>query len=84
MGINPDDLILIIEQAIQKSLQTNQNTRNYYRNMKKHKNCSKCSSIITTENHKKDGSVCKICYNTNTHILLKKIIGLLEENSSSE
>ena len=84
MGINPDDLILIIEQAIQKSLQTNQNTRNYYRNMKKPKNCSTCSGIITTENHKKDGSVCKICYNTNTLILMKKIFGLLEENSSSK
>ena len=27
MGINPDDLNLIIEQAIQKVLQTNQNTK---------------------------------------------------------
>ena len=30
MVINPDDLNLIIEQAIQKILQTNQNTTNYY------------------------------------------------------
>ena len=29
MGINPSDLNLIIEQAIQKALQTNQNTTNY-------------------------------------------------------
>ena len=30
MGNNPDDLSLIFEQAIQKVLQTNQNTTNYY------------------------------------------------------
>ena len=29
MGINPDDLNLIIEQAIEKVLNTNQNTTNY-------------------------------------------------------
>ena len=29
MTINPDDLNLIIEQAIQKVLQTNQNTTNF-------------------------------------------------------
>ena len=37
MGINPDDLNLKIEQAIQKALQTKQNTTNYYKNMNKHK-----------------------------------------------
>ena len=54
MGKNPDDLILIIEQAIQKVLQSNQNTTNYYKNKNKHKNCSKCSILITTENYKKN------------------------------
>ena len=83
MGINPDDLNLIIEQAIQKALQTNQNTTNYYKNMNKHKKCSKCSIPITIENYKKDRSVCKNCYNTNTLKLMKKRFGLLEENSSS-
>ena len=41
--------------------------------MNKHKNCSKCSTLITTENYKKDRSVCKNCYNTNTLNLMKKI-----------
>ena len=54
-------------------LQTNQNTTNYYKNMNKHKNCSKCSTLITTENYKKNRSVCKNCYNTNTLNLMKKI-----------
>ena len=72
MGINPDDLNLIIEQAIQKALQTNQNTTNYYEKMNKHKKCSKCSSPKTIENYKKDRSVCKNCYNTNTLSLMKR------------
>ena len=38
MDNNPDDLNLIVEQAIQKVLQTNQKTSNYYKNMNKHKN----------------------------------------------
>ena len=83
MAINPDDLNLIIEQAIQKVLQTNQNTNNYYKNMSKHKNCSEKSTPITTEKYKKDRSVCKNCYNTNTLNSMKKRFGLLEGNSSS-
>ena len=39
MGINPDDLNLIIEQAIQKAIETNRNTTNYNENMNKHKKC---------------------------------------------
>ena len=50
--------------------------------MNKHKKCSKCSTPITTENYKKDRSLCKNCYNTNTLNLMKKRFGLLEENSS--
>ena len=84
MGINPDYLNLIIEQAVQKALQTNQNTTNYYKTINKHKKCSKCFTVITTENHKKDRSVCKNCYNTNTLSLMKKRFGLLEENRSSK
>ena len=84
MGVNPDDLNLIIEQAIQKVLQNNQNTTRYYKIMNKHKKCSKCSTLITTENYKKDRSVCKNCYYTNTLNLMKKRFGLLEENNSSK
>ena len=84
MGINPNDLILIIEQAVQKALQTNQNTTNYYKNMNKHKKCSKCFTVITTENYKKDRSVCKNCYNTNILNLMNNRFGLLEENRSSK
>ena len=49
MGINPDDLNLKFEQALQKLLQTDQNTTNYYKNMNKHKKCSECSTLLTIE-----------------------------------
>ena len=85
MGINPDDLNLIIEQAIQRVLQTDQNTTNFYKNMSKHKNCSKCSTLKTTEIYKKkDRSVCKSYYITNIINLMKKRFGLMEEISSSK
>ena len=82
MGSDPEDLNLKIGEAIQKALQTNQNTNYYYKNMNKHKKCSKCPTLITTEKYKKDRSVCKMCYITNTFILLKRRFGLLQENSS--
>ena len=82
MGNNPDYLVLIIEQAIQKALQTNQNITNYYKTLNKHKKCSKCSTLKTTKIYKIERSVCKNGFNTNTLNLMKKIFGLLEENSS--
>ena len=80
MGINPVDLKLLNEQAIQKVLQTTQNTSNCFKNMNKPKKCSNCSILLTTENYKPDRSVFKNCYITNTLKLMKKRIGLLEEN----
>ena len=84
MGINTDDFNLIFEEAMQKVLQTNQNTTNDYKNTNRQKKCTKCSTLITTGNYKKDRSVCKNCYDTNTPNLVKKRFGLLEEKSSSE
>ena len=43
------------------SLQTNE----YYKNLNKHVNCSKCNIILTQDNYKKGRTVCKLCYNNN-------------------
>ena len=43
------------------SLQTN----DYYKNLNKHNNCSKCNIVLTQDNYKKGRSVCKLCYNNN-------------------
>ena len=43
------------------SLQTN----DYYKNLNKHNNCSKCNIVLTQDNYKKGRTVCKLCYNNN-------------------
>ena len=44
-----------------KSLQTN----DYYKNLNKHDNCSKCNIVLTQDSYKKGRTVCKFCYNNN-------------------
>ena len=43
------------------SLQTN----DYYKNLNKHNNCSKCNIVLNQDNYKKERTVCKLCYNNN-------------------
>ena len=43
------------------SLQTN----DYYKNLNKRDNCSKCNIVLTQDNYKKGRTVCKFCYNNN-------------------
>jgi len=45
------------------SLQANE----YFKNLNKHENCSKCNIVLTQENYKKGRTVCKLCYNN--HVL---------------
>ena len=46
---------------VDNSLQTN----DYYKNLNKHSNCSKCNIILTRDNYKRGRTVCKLCYNNN-------------------
>ena len=43
------------------SLQSN----DYYKNLNKHNNCSKCNIVLNQDNYKKGRTVCKLCYNNN-------------------
>ena len=43
------------------SIQSN----DYYKNLNKHSNCSKCYVVLTRDNYKKGRTVCKLCYNNN-------------------
>ena len=43
------------------SIQSN----DYYKNLNKHENCSKCIIVLTRDNYKKGRTVCKLCYNNN-------------------
>ena len=46
-----------------KSAQTNE----YYKNLNKHGNCSKCNVTLNQDTYKKGRTVCKLCYNN--HVL---------------
>ena len=37
----------------------------YYKNLDKHTNCSKCNIVLTWDNYKRGRTVCKLCYNNN-------------------
>ena len=39
----------------------------YYKNLNKHNNCSKCNNVLTHDNYKKGRSICKLCYNNNVY-----------------
>ena len=43
------------------SLQQN----DYYKNLNKHVNCSKCNVVLLQDDYKKGRTVCKLCYNNN-------------------
>ena len=61
-----------IGRTIKKVLSNNPNTIDYFKNVNKHSNCSNFSTPITMKNYKKDRTVCKNWYNTNTYNLMKK------------
>ena len=42
-------------------------TYGYYKNLSKHRKCSKCIVALTQDNHKKGRTVCQLCYNN--HVL---------------
>ena len=42
-------------------------TNEYYKNLNKHGNCSKCDIASTQNNYRKGRTVCKWCYNN--HVL---------------
>ena len=50
------------------SLQTN----DYYKNLNKHGNCTKCNFVSTQDNYKRGRTVCKFCYNNNVLRYYKK------------
>ena len=53
------------------SLQSNE----YYKNLDKHTNCSKCDIILTQDNYKKGRTICRVCYNNNVLTYYKNKFG---------
>ena len=51
-------------------------TDEYYKNLNKHENCSKCDIVLTRDNYKKDRTVCRMCYNNNVLTYYKNKFGV--------
>ena len=53
------------------NVNNSQQINDFYKNLIKHANCSKCNIVLTPENYKKDRSVCKLCYNNYVSVYYK-------------
>ena len=52
----------LIGEYVQRVLEKNKLSEEYYKNLNKHTQCSKCYDKITRDNYKKDRSICRKCY----------------------
>ena len=43
-------------------MEKNKSSEEYYKNLNKHTECTKCYDKITRDNYKKDRSICRKCY----------------------
>ena len=52
----------LIDESVQRALAKNKLSEEYYKNLNKHTQCTKCYDKITRDNYKKDRSICRKCY----------------------
>ena len=62
MSIDSNNLNMMINHAVQKALASKNNNDVYFKNMNKHKNCSKCSIKLTKKDYKKDRTIFRDCF----------------------
>ena len=51
----------LIDESVQRALKKNKSTQEYYKNLEKHTECTKCYDKITRDIYKKDRSICRKC-----------------------
>ena len=52
----------LIDGSVQRALEKNKSSEEYYKNLNKHTECTKCYDKIPRDKYKKDRSICKKCY----------------------
>ena len=52
----------LIDESVKRALENNKLSEEYYKNLNKHTECTKCFDKITRDNYKKDRSICRKCY----------------------
>ena len=51
----------LIDESVQRVLEENKSSEEYYKNFNKHE-CTECHTILTRDNYKKDKNICRKCY----------------------
>ena len=49
------------DESVQRVLEKNKTTEEYYKNLNKHTGCTKCRNILIREKYKKDRTTCRKC-----------------------
>ena len=62
MDMTSELLKSLIDDSVQRALEKKKLSEEYYKNLNKHAQCSKCLDKITHDNYKKDRSICRKCY----------------------
>ena len=62
MDVSSEPLKSLIDDSVQRALEKKKSSEEYYKNLNKHTQCSKCHDKITHDNYKKDRSICRKCY----------------------
>ena len=62
MDVSAELLKSFIDDSVQRALEKKKSSEEYYKNLNKHTQCSKCHDKITHDNYKKDRSICRKCY----------------------
>ena len=62
MDLGSELLKSLIDESVQRVLEKNKLSEEYYKNLNKHTQCTKCYNKITRDNYQKDRSICRKCY----------------------
>ena len=62
MDVSSELLKSLIDDSLRRALEKKKSSEEYYKNLNKHTQCSKCHDKITHDNYKKDRSICRKCY----------------------
>ena len=62
MDLGSELLKSLIDESVQRALEKSKLSEEYYKNLNKHTQCTKCYDKITRDNYKKDRSICRKCY----------------------
>ena len=62
MDLGSELIKSLIDESVQRALEKSKLSEEYYKNLNKHTQCTKCYDKITRDNYKKDRSICRKCY----------------------